>query len=69
MGHVQSMSSCWLSGVRRPVCLNAWPSMVPVVPNDQQLPHEPWSLTGVTAPWAVQFTASGNCAAVAVAGT
>jgi hypothetical protein len=39
-----------------PVAMNAAPSRAPVAPNAQQLPHTPWSLTGVTAPAATQFT-------------
>ena len=30
--------------------MNREPSMVPVVPKVQQLPHMAWSFTGVTAP-------------------
>ena len=36
------------------------PSNAPVVENAQQDPHWPWSLTSVTAPWALQSTSSGN---------
>ena len=32
------------------------PSSAPVVENDQHEPHEPWSLTGVTAPAETQST-------------
>ena len=39
-----------------PVAMNAAPSRAPVAANAQQLPHPPWSLTGVTAPAATQFT-------------
>ena len=36
------------------------PSMAPVAENDQQEPHCPWSLTGVTAFFVRQSTESGT---------
>mmetsp|Transcript_43473 Transcript_43473/g.134275 ORF Transcript_43473/g.134275 Transcript_43473/m.134275 type:complete len:257 (-) Transcript_43473:166-936(-) len=43
-------SSCSDSDVSVLPARNHWPSMPPVVENDQHEPHWPWFLTGVTAP-------------------
>ena len=42
------------------VALKCCPSRVPVVEKDQQLPHWPWSLTGVTYPSCLQSTVLGR---------
>ena len=54
------MSCCSESEVRVPVAIWTAPSVEPVVENDQQLPHWPWFLTGVTAPLARQSTAASS---------
>merc|ERR1719329_655373 len=52
----QSTSCCSDIEVKEPVPICHAPSMPPVVEKAQQLPHWPWSFTGVTAPWVVQST-------------
>ena len=42
-----------------PVFLKCWPSRAPVAENDQQDPHWPWFLIGVTAPLVLQSIESG----------
>jgi hypothetical protein len=45
--------------------INYWPanfhcpSTFPQVENAQQVPTDPWSLTGVTAPWSTQLNCEG----------
>jgi hypothetical protein len=46
----QSISCCSEAEVRVLPAIFQAPSTEPVVENDQQLPHWPWFLTGVTAP-------------------
>ena len=45
---------------RRPVARWCIASSAPVVEKDQQLPHWPWFLTGVTAPLVLQSTLRGS---------
>mmetsp|Transcript_47286 Transcript_47286/g.80616 ORF Transcript_47286/g.80616 Transcript_47286/m.80616 type:complete len:201 (-) Transcript_47286:967-1569(-) len=58
--HEQSMRFCWLKAVSTPVARNTCPSVVPVAPKDQQDPHAPWSLGGVTAPRSRQSMPPGS---------
>merc|ERR1719158_999805 len=65
----QSTRFCSDNGTGVPVTcpfeITDLPSIAPVVEKDQQLPHCPWFLTGVTAPFATQSTesqvAAGKC--------
>mmetsp|Transcript_47297 Transcript_47297/g.93728 ORF Transcript_47297/g.93728 Transcript_47297/m.93728 type:complete len:216 (-) Transcript_47297:269-916(-) len=54
------MRFCWLKAVSTPVARNTCPSVVPVAPKDQQDPHAPWSLGGVTAPRSRQSMPPGS---------
>merc|ERR1719240_45452 len=55
----QSTSCCSLNETRPPPAICQAPSKEPVVLNAQQLPHWPWSFTGVTAPCVPQSKDSG----------
>lgn len=51
-----------------PVATKAAPSSAPVAAKDQQEPHWPWFLTGVTAPAVTQLTEPGAACARRPAG-
>jgi hypothetical protein len=53
------MSCCSESETSWPVFKKWAPSTFPATEKLQQLPHTPWSLTGVTAPFATQSTGTG----------
>ena len=58
---VEQSTSCYSErDSRTPDLICHLPSMAPVAEKDQQDPHCPWSLTGVTAPEVRQSTESGK---------
>merc|ERR1719481_1248583 len=57
---LQSTKFCSLRLTSSPVFLKCIASRAPVVENDQQDPHWPWSFTGVTAPRCLQSTLCGS---------
>jgi hypothetical protein len=60
----QSTNCCSEMEHRSPVSTWLRPSRAPVVEKDQQEPHWPWFLTGVTAPFLVQSMESGTATPV-----
>jgi len=55
--------------MRVPLAIAHAPSIAPVDENDQQLPHWPWSFTGVTAAFVRQSTALGSACESGTNGT
>uniref|UniRef100_A0ACD5WN40 Uncharacterized protein n=1 Tax=Avena sativa TaxID=4498 RepID=A0ACD5WN40_AVESA len=60
----QSMSSCSDRDTSLPVRMALMPSTDTTVEKAQQLPHLPWSLTPVTAPFCRQSTDCGRSSAL-----